>query len=242
MQQQEGYFQHLSYWHYPDRAFDIYLGNLDTFLAITLFASLPWILCYDVLGSFGSYIPFQFLLLPSARIIAEGASITAVAMVYAGVKPHWKTCFRQARKILFSLWFTQVAKALGGSLLAPLGIWTFSSQLLLLERSGWIRSMTGSTNMVFSYSCWNFVSVFVVSMLVTPLLSVAMRYTCNILVGYPDEDSKPYREQVQDLLLLPLLTCLWTVLYFDIRIKSRGLTRDRLRREIIEATTVDRRQ
>jgi hypothetical protein len=174
---------------------------------------------------------FRFLLIPAAQLVVEGSAIVAVAIAYTNEKPDWKDCLRQARGAFVWLWLIQLFKSLGGVLLAPFGVFTFSSQILLLEKRSVVGCLKGSLSMVFSSACSNFGSVLFLGCIVCPVLGNFMNIGCAFLVGKPSDDMKAYRQQVQQLLLQSLLTSIWTVFYLDIRIR-KGLKREQLQRDL----------
>lgn len=229
----ENYFQPISAFKYYGRAKDVYLNNLDTFLGFTLAAAILPMIFYQKLDpkDYSRAYIFKFLLIPAAQLFVEASSVWAVAMTYANAKPDWSACMRQAQSYFGGLWLIELFKSLGGALLTPLGVFTFSLQILLLEQRGMVGSLKGSIGMVFSSALSNFSTVLFLGLIVCPLLRGLMNLACALFIGTAREDMQEFRYQIQSMLVQPLLTCVWTVFYFDVRIR-KGLTREQLQRSL----------
>jgi len=255
------YFQPLSFVQLLRRVWDVYIGHLDTFLALTIATSLPAILGYQWMlqGYWGSSYLFHYLLLPLARLVADGAAVTATALIYLrqGQPISWKEPLQRAWNFnLPSRWLLQVIRGtfLGRWTLVPSGAMTFSTPLLLLQaKPSLIGSLFTSSQLVYLHSIGTLLTTIIVTYGVTPFLSwILRRLVGNLVVmeSYSgngegddtdlsnDDDSLSnffsQRRSVQEVIALPLISCLWTVLYLNICIQRKrgGMTREHLAAEM----------
>jgi hypothetical protein len=259
------YFQPLSFAQFLRRTIDVYLGHFDTFLTLTVVVSLPAILGYQWMrqGYWGSSYLFHYLLLPLTRLVADGAAVTATALIYLqqGQPISWKAPLQRAwhTRRLPSLWLLQVLRGslLGRWVLVPTGMMAFATPLLLLQvRPSLIGSLFTSARLVCMHSIGTLLTTIVVTYGVTPFLSWILRRLVGDLVVrnndetivlktegddeiiiMSDDDSLYFfsqRRQVQEVIALPLISCMWTILYLNICIRKRrgGMTRETLAAEM----------
>ena len=236
---------------------DVYLGHLDTFLTLTVLVSLPAIVGYQWMraGYWGSSWLFNYWILPLTRLLADGAAVTATAHIYLrqGQPIPWKVPLQSAlSNRLWSRWLLQILRSqrFVGFLLVPTGIFTFVSPLLLLQQASLVGSLVSSWRLVWFHSIGTLITTGIVTFAVTPMLSWLLRRLVGNLVmvnsndDHLEEDTAELveddsldnfwsqRRQVQEVMVLPLISCLWTVLFLNICIRRRNnpLTRTKLAR------------
>jgi hypothetical protein len=193
-------------------------------------AFAPFVPAYTVLG-------VTSLVTALGSVLVQGASITALAQVYQGIEPDWRSSLRAGLRRFFPLFVSTVIVYLVAGIglllcIAP-GVflwtmWSVSPAALVTEQKGPVAAMTRSWQLVRG-RFWPTLGAVALGYLLYYVVSQIISVVTGVITvaGAMASESFSFVPTVLGTIIVsilsaPFLAAMVTIIYFDLRVRKEG--------------------